>query len=81
MCSKQPASHDFEADPVVDYSADDDPSSALRVGLHVQHPTFGPGKVRRLMGRGPNARAVVFFERAGEKTLALSHAKLSPLGE
>jgi DNA helicase-2/ATP-dependent DNA helicase PcrA len=78
---KPHASHDFEADPVVDYAADDDPSAALRVGLDVEHPTFGPGKVRRLMGRGPNARAVVFFERSGEKTLALSHAKLSPLGE
>jgi len=75
------AAAEFEADPVVDYAADHDPSSALRVGLAVQHPTFGPGKVRRLMGRGQSARAVVFFERAGEKTLALSHAKLSPLGE
>jgi DNA helicase-2/ATP-dependent DNA helicase PcrA len=78
---KERSTDGFEADPIVDYSADHDPSSALRVGLDVQHPTFGPGKVRRLMGRGPNARAVVYFERAGEKTLALSHAKLSPLGE
>jgi DNA helicase-2/ATP-dependent DNA helicase PcrA len=68
---------EFDADPAPDYSADDDPSSALRVGLAVHHATFGRGHVRRLMGRGANARAVVFFERAGEKTLALSHAKLS----
>ena len=45
----------------------------------MHHPVFGPGKVRRLMGRGANARAVVFFEKSGEKTLALSHAKLQPL--
>ncbi len=72
---------DFEADPLPDYGADEDSSAALRVGLAVQHAVFGRGKVRRLMGRGPGARAVVFFERVGEKTLALSHAKLSPLEE
>ena len=76
---RRSAAAEFEADPVADYAQDDDPGSALRVGLAVHHATFGNGKIRRLMGRGPNARAVVFFERVGEKTLALSHAKLSPL--
>ncbi len=79
--AKRRPTHDFDVDPVVDYSADDDPSRALRVGLNVSHPTFGPGKVRRLMGRGQGARAVVFFERAGEKILAVSQAKLSPIDE
>jgi len=78
--AKRPhAAAEFDADPAPDYAADDDPSAALRVGLAVHHATFGRGHVRRLMGRGANARAVVFFERAGEKTLALSHAKLSPI--
>ena len=77
--SRRGAAAEFEADAAVDYSADDDPSAALRVGLMVSHPVFGPGRVRRLMGRGPSARAVVAFERAGEKTLALSHAKLTTL--
>ncbi len=67
-------------DPVVSYDGvDDDPSSQLRVGQRVSHGVFGEGTIRRLMGAGERARVVVFFRSAGEKTLALSHAKLTPL--
>jgi hypothetical protein len=62
-----------------DYAADDDPSARLRVGGAVHHSVFGRGNVVRLMGRGPTGRAVVRFAKVGEKTLALSHAKLTPL--
>jgi hypothetical protein len=62
-----------------DYSSDEDPSSHLRVGGAVHHPVFGRGNVVRLMGRGPGARAVIRFFGVGEKTLALTHAKLTPL--
>jgi DNA helicase-2/ATP-dependent DNA helicase PcrA len=81
MSRPRPASDDFEADPAVDYAADDDPSAALRVGLAVHHEKFGRGSVRRLVGRGANAKAVVFFDRVGEKTLVLAYAKLTPMGE
>lgn len=69
-----------EADFQPEWTPDDDPAAGLHVGRAVEHPVFGRGNVVRLMGRGPTARAVVRFLGVGEKTLALSHAKLRPLG-
>lgn len=59
-------------------SADFVPSdtSGLQVGMKVEHPKFGFGKVNRMDIQGANRKANVIFESFGEKTLLLSFAKL-----
>lgn len=75
----RPTSADFVPDEAPDEAHDHDPSSGLRVGLAVQHAVFGRGTIVQLIGRGPAARAKVRFRSVGEKTLSLTHAKLTPL--
>jgi DNA helicase-2/ATP-dependent DNA helicase PcrA len=50
--------------------------SQLRVGMRVEHAKFGFGKIVQLDMNGPDKRARILFEQAGEKTLLLSFAKL-----
>lgn len=59
-------------------SPDFEPSdtSTLEVGMEVEHPKFGFGKVTLIDEQGANKKAKVAFEKAGEKTLLLSFAKL-----
>jgi DNA helicase II / ATP-dependent DNA helicase PcrA len=52
----------------------------LRSGQSVFHNKFGEGVVIALEGRGDDARAQVNFGRHGMKWLALSVAKLTPIG-
>ena len=52
----------------------------LRSGQSVFHNKFGEGVVITLEGRGDDARAQVNFGRHGMKWLALSVAKLTPIG-
>ena len=56
------------------------PSHGLRSGQSVFHNKFGEGVVITLEGRGEDARAQVNFGRNGMKWLALSVAKLTPIG-
>lgn len=59
-------------------SADFEPSdtSNLEAGMKVEHPKFGFGVVSSIDEQGANKKAKVDFEKAGEKTLLLSFAKL-----
>ncbi|WP_462248780.1 ATP-dependent helicase [Ekhidna sp.] len=59
-------------------SADFEPSdtSNLTEGMKVEHPKFGFGVVTNIDEQGSNKKAKVDFEKAGEKTLLLSFAKL-----
>ena len=52
----------------------------LSGGDLVEHPQFGRGRVVAVSGRGVNARAVVAFQRVGEKTLLLAYARLERIG-
>ena len=45
-------------------------------GTKVIHASFGRGTVLALEGGGPNAKAVVFFDSVGKKTLVLRYANL-----
>ena len=47
-----------------------------RPGLKVRHATFGSGVILQVQGTGVQTRLVVFFDRAGRKTLIPSVAKL-----
>ena len=47
-----------------------------RPGLKVRHPTFGTGVILQVQGTSAQTRLVVFFDRAGRKTLIPSLAKL-----
>jgi DNA helicase II / ATP-dependent DNA helicase PcrA len=53
----------------------DDPSK-IKTGMIVNHQQFGNGKIINIEGAFPNAKAVVFFESAGEKKLLLKFARL-----
>ena len=59
-------------------SPDFEPSdtSNLAEGMKVEHPKFGFGVVTNIDEQGSNKKAKVDFEKAGEKTLLLSFAKL-----
>jgi DNA helicase-2/ATP-dependent DNA helicase PcrA len=56
------------------------PAHGLRSGMQVFHNKFGEGTVLMLEGNGDDARAQVKFGRHGVKWLALSVAKLTPVG-
>ncbi|HEY4065900.1 MAG TPA: 3'-5' exonuclease, partial [Burkholderiaceae bacterium] len=56
------------------------PSHGLRSGQSVFHTKFGEGVIVTLEGSGADARAQVNFGRHGMKWLALSVAKLTPIG-
>jgi DNA helicase-2/ATP-dependent DNA helicase PcrA len=66
--------------PVVNHipAGDFQPSdpSLLAEGMRVEHPKFGFGVVKELDTRSPDKKAIILFEKAGEKTLLLSFAKL-----
>ena len=47
-----------------------------RPGLKVRHATFGSGVILQVQGTDAQTRLVVFFDRAGRKTLIPSLAKL-----
>ena len=59
-------------------SPDFEPSDTtnLAEGMKVEHPKFGFGVVSAIDEQGANKKAKVDFEKAGEKTLLLSFAKL-----
>jgi DNA helicase-2/ATP-dependent DNA helicase PcrA len=50
-----------------------------RPGLKVRHPSFGHGVILQVQGSGAQTRLVVYFDRAGRKTLLPSIARLEPL--
>ena len=60
--------------PSPDFAPSD--TSNLQAGMKVEHPKFGFGKVTTIDEQGANRKAKVDFEKAGEKTLLLSFAKL-----
>lgn len=55
------------------------PGHGLRPGMQVFHAKFGEGTVLTLEGSGTDARAHINFPRHGQKWLALSVAKLTPV--
>jgi DNA helicase II / ATP-dependent DNA helicase PcrA len=56
-----------------------EPAHGLRAGMKVFHAKFGEGTVLTLEGSGPDARAHINFPRHGQKWLALTVAKLTPV--
>ena len=71
-----PAPGELERIPV-----EEEGMEALRPGEDVRHPRFGTGKVLRVTGRGPEARILVSFPRAGTKTLLARLSRLSRVEE
>lgn len=51
----------------------------LQEGMRIAHERFGKGVVERLEGAGANKKAVVKFDRHGEKKLLLKFAKLKAI--
>ena len=51
-------------------------TSVLEIGMKIEHPKFGFGKVLDIDENGSNRKAKVKFDNFGEKTLLLSFAKL-----
>ncbi len=70
--ARRPAS-EYRQASVDDYSQVE---PELVKGTKVVHASFGRGTVLALEGGGPNAKAVVFFDSVGKKTLVLRYANL-----
>ncbi len=51
----------------------------IKEGMQVVHERFGKGKVISVTGEAPNAKAMVYFNNAGQKQLLLKFAKLKIL--
>lgn len=68
----------FASTPQHQPSPDFKPSdiSGLAEGMRVEHSKFGFGEVTHIDTDGSNKKAKVAFDKAGEKTLLLSFAKL-----
>lgn len=65
-----PTGNDAAAQPVL---------TSVTVGQRVIHQKFGEGEVLSTTGDGDNARAVVRFDKAGEKTLILKFARMKQI--
>lgn len=52
----------------------------IQAGMVVEHQRFGEGKVLKIEGTPPNAKATVFFHNAGQKQLLLKFARLKIKG-
>ncbi|HVP28292.1 MAG TPA: UvrD-helicase domain-containing protein [Myxococcota bacterium] len=71
-----------EGERSFDYSFSQDEGAeggAIRVGLRVRHPIFGPGTVSAVRGVGAGCKLDVRFDRVGVKTVLLRFANLEPL--
>ena len=53
-----------------------DPMSSFRVGDRIEHNRFGVGKVLKITGEVPDIKAIIAFEKFGEKILLLKYAKI-----
>jgi len=71
----RPSSFDRPAPPAPKRPAHPD---GWRPGLKVRHRSFGTGVILQVQGSGAQVRVVVYFDRAGRKTLIPSIAKLEP---
>ena len=49
-------------------------------GQLVRHPTFGLGRIVDISDMGQHTRAVINFNKAGQKTLILQYARLELAG-
>ena len=65
-----------DADPLPDYEGESQDVRVPAVGSHVEHETFGDGRILAIEGRGENARAIVDFAGVGKKHLMLKFANL-----
>lgn len=50
------------------------------VGMTVSHQRFGKGKLISIEGEGSNKKAIVLFDKDGQKQLLLKYAKLEIIG-
>jgi DNA helicase-2/ATP-dependent DNA helicase PcrA len=57
----------------------DESGQGWRPGDRVRHDRFGTGVILACQGTGPRLKLVVFFDRAGRKTLVPTIAKLERL--
>jgi len=48
----------------------------FEIGMMVQHPRFGVGRIERYEGSGEDSKVTVFFEMAGVKKMLLKYARL-----
>ena len=77
--SLQEASSRFQGDPEWD-EFDQRPAEeqgGLRLGMHVRHPQFGLGVVRKKEGQGEQQKVMVAFENGRIKTLLVRYAHLT----
>ena len=72
--ASQPVARAAAYKPSADFAPSD--TSALKVGMKVEHPKFGFGSVLKIEQMGAERKAMINFADFGEKTLLLSFAKL-----
>ena len=72
--ASQPVAKSTAYKPTADFAPSD--TSALKVGMKVEHPKFGFGSVLKIEQLGSERKAMINFADFGEKTLLLSFAKL-----
>ncbi len=85
---KKPDSQNFLRNKLVHLSGSDksqndftgDNPEKIQAGMVVEHQRFGEGKVLKIEGTPPNAKATVFFHNAGQKQLLLKFARLKIKG-
>jgi DNA helicase-2/ATP-dependent DNA helicase PcrA len=61
----------------MDGSEEESPWTEFRIGQRVRHPAFGVGKIVDLAKSAASTKAIVVFDRVGQKTLILQYANLS----
>lgn len=75
ISSRKKVSPDLLSSNNLQNFAFDDPDK-IQVGMEVEHPRFGRGKVLNLEGSAPDVKAAIEFQNFGQKQLLLRFAKL-----
>ncbi len=53
-----------------------DPPENIKSGMNIEHQQFGTGRVIQIEGEGSDKKALIFFNKLGEKKLILKFARL-----
>ncbi|MFA6402353.1 MAG: UvrD-helicase domain-containing protein [Salinivirgaceae bacterium] len=53
-----------------------DPPESIKSGMNIEHQQFGTGRVIQIEGDGSDKKALIFFNKLGEKKLILKFARL-----
>jgi DNA helicase-2/ATP-dependent DNA helicase PcrA len=70
---------EYDEQQMPDYENESQQPVEFRIGMRVQHPTFGKGTILKIEPSGQNLKMVIMFDDAGKRRVIFPYAKLEIL--